>query len=259
MTCRSPAVAGSFYPENPKTLHNMVQQMLDHAPRQRLHAKALIVPHAGYIYSGPIAATAYNCLLESIETISRVVLLGPSHRVALSGIAIPTWSEFQTPLGNIPLDRESIDYIANLEGVEINNAAHAMEHSLEVQLPFLQEMLSDFQLVPLVVGQCSAKVVANVLNHLWGGEETLIIISSDLSHYHQYVIAQQLDQETSRKIEGLETNIQGEQACGCYPLNGLLLAAKQHGLKPDNLDLCNSGDTAGNKDQVVGYGAYALH
>lgn len=259
MTSRIPAVAGSFYPENPVKLHRMVQQMLDNAPRQRLHAKALIVPHAGYIYSGPIAATAYNCLLEDAHHISRVVLLGPSHRVALSGIAIPDCNEFQTPLGNIKLDMEAVNYIQDLNGVEINNAAHSQEHSLEVQLPFLQEMLGEFQLVPLVVGQCSAKTVANVLNHLWGGEETLIIISSDLSHYHQYAIAQQLDQETSKKIEDFDTDIQGEQACGCYPLNGLLLAAKQHGLSLDTLNLCNSGDTAGSKDQVVGYGAYALH
>ncbi len=276
MITRYPAVAGSFYPNNPGQLRKQIEQLLADAQRPTPVPKALIAPHAGYIYSGPIAATAYNTLIPLSDKTTRVVLLGPSHHIALHGIATPGCEQFQTPLGVIPLDLHAVNKINCLEGVYTNPSAHAREHSLEVHLPFLQTVLHQFQLVPLVVGDAAPKQVAAILNTLWydidsnervaksgykggGGEETVIIISSDLSHYHPYQQARKLDRDTTEQIENLNIELTGEQACGCRAINGLLYAARQHGLRVTTLDLRNSGDTAGGKDQVVGYGAYALH
>jgi len=261
MNVRQPAVAGAFYPDNPATLQSDVAAMLDEAEQRELAAssiKALIVPHAGYIYSGPIAATAYKLLLPRREQIKRVVLLGPSHRVPFYGLAIPSDEQFRTPLGDIPLDHEALGQIESLPGVERRDDAHAWEHSLEVQLPFLQAVLQDFKLVPIVVGGADADMVAQVLESLWGGEETLIVISSDLSHYKPYADARMTDRATTRLIEQRQDTIVGEQACGCHPLNGLLQLARDKGLQVQTLDLRNSGDTAGPKNQVVGYGSYAV-
>ena len=259
MTIRYPAVAGSFYPKDAEELRLEVLQMLGEAPQKTVHPKALIAPHAGYIYSGPIAATAYNTLSPYADQIERVVLLGPSHRVPLLGIATPGCDTFRTPLGDIPIDLKATDKISTLSGVHAMPNAHSAEHSLEVHLPFLQIILGDFKLVPLVVGESTPEEVADVIETLWGGDETLIIVSSDLSHYHPYHEAQILDSDTTHAIERFSTQIQGEQACGCRPLNGLLHAAKHHHLTLTTLDVRNSGDTAGSPDQVVGYGAYALH
>lgn len=258
---REPAVAGRFYPANADELAKTVQQYLDAA---ETHAgpvpKALIAPHAGYMYSGPIAASAYIQLIPAKFTINRVVLLGPSHHVALHGLATSSASHFATPLGLIPVDTQSIATISQLPQVSINNEAHAMEHSLEVHLPFLQQVLDEFSLVPLVVGQSSPEEVHQVIAQLWDGPETLIIISSDLSHYHEYSIAKQLDQKTSEAIEHLDyQHIKYENACGRDPVNGLLHFAKQIGIKATAIDVRNSGDTAGSHDQVVGYGAYLFH
>lgn len=269
MTTRSPAVAGSFYPKDRQKLlqelSRLFNQVSSNPPRSQsvqaftVQPKALIAPHAGYIYSGPIAATAYNTLRQWAEHITRVVLLGPSHRVGFRGIASPGCDFFETPLGEIEVDHTAIALVANLDGVVEMPTAHAYEHSLEVQLPFLQTVLGEFKLVPLVVGDANAEEVANVLECLWGGEETLIVISSDLSHYHPYREAQDLDKNTSEAIENFNNHLHGEQACGCRPINGLLTAAKRHQLHLTTLDLRNSGDTAGSKHQVVGYGAYVLH
>jgi AmmeMemoRadiSam system protein B len=222
--------------------------------------KALIVPHAGYVYSGPVAASAYATLRASRTTISRVVLLGPAHRVPVPGLAATSADRFETPLGAIPLDRAAIDQALTLPWVRVMDEAHALEHSLEVQLPFLQEVLEDFSLVPFVVGNASAEQVAEVLDLLWGGPETLIVVSSDLSHYHGYDTAQRLDAATTAAIEALRPeDIGEEQACGRAPVSGLLVEARRRGLHVDTLDLRNSGDTAGTRDRVVGYGAYVFH
>ncbi|WJW74545.1 AmmeMemoRadiSam system protein B [Thiohalobacter sp. IOR34] len=260
MTIRPPAVAGAFYPDDPQELHQMLLGFLAEVPRAASEApKAIIVPHAGYIYSGPIAAQAYVRLLPARERIRRVVLLGPAHRVPIRGLAASSADAFRTPLGDVPLDRAAIDTLLDLPQVQLRDDAHALEHSLEVQLPFLQEVLDDFALVPLVVGDASDAEVAEVLERLWDGPETLIVISSDLSHYHDYATAQAMDRATSQAIEALAPEqIAQEQACGRIPVAGLLQAARHHGLQAHTVDLRNSGDTAGPRDQVVGYGAYAL-
>ncbi|MCB1644607.1 MAG: AmmeMemoRadiSam system protein B [Pseudomonadales bacterium] len=255
---RTPAVAGMFYPAEPGTLVNAVEGYLAAANDTLPAPKALIAPHAGYIYSGPIAAEVYAPLKKVSSQIKRVVLLGPSHRVGFRGIAMSSASEFETPLGLITLDKQAMATISELPGVITLDQAHAQEHSLEVQLPFLQTVLTDFTLVPLVVGDASPDQVARVLETLWGGDDTLIVISSDLSHYHDYATAQQTDQNTTRKIEALNPSLRGEEACGCRPINGLITLARNKGWKLKAIDVRNSGDTAGDRNRVVGYGAYIL-
>lgn len=257
---RPPAVAGMFYPANPSQLAEDIQAYLSSHHADTQPPKAIIAPHAGYIYSGPIAASAYACLAPLKDKIRRVVLLGPSHHVAFRGLAAPSVDGFSTPLGVIPIDHQAIADIEALPQVIISDEAHAQEHSLEVQLPFLQMLLSDFKLIPLVVGDADKTSVAEVLQHLWGGDETLIVISSDLSHYHNYATAQSMNRATSNAIEQLQPDdIHYDMACGRNPVNGLLEVARIKGLHAKTLDLRNSGDTAGSKDRVVGYGAYVLH
>jgi hypothetical protein len=256
---RNPAVAGLFYPDDPVALRRTVSDLLARAPNPGPPPKALIAPHAGYVFSGPIAASAYARVVPLRGTVKRVVLLGPSHRVPFRGLALSRADAFLSPLGAVPVDVDAIDLLTNLPQVQLLEAAHAQEHSLEVHLPFLQVALGDFKVVPLVVGEASPDAVAEVLDRLWGGRETLIVVSSDLSHYHDYATARRMDGETSRLIESLSrVEIDGEHACGCRPVNGLLRAARSHGLTASVLDLRNSGDTAGPRDRVVGYGAYAF-
>lgn len=258
---RPAAVAGAFYPGIADVLRRDVQAMLaasKPSPAGAAPPKALIVPHAGYIYSGPVAASAYARLIPVRGRIRRVVLLGPVHRVPVRGLALPGVGSFETPLGIVPLDRQAMNLIAGLPQVEENFPAHAWEHSLEVQLPFLQEVLEDFSLVPLAVGDATPQEVAEVLEMLWGGEETVIVISSDLSHFLPYDVAKRVDHDTAQTILALDAPVSHEQACGGTPVNGLLLAAQHHHLKPVLLDLRNSGDTAGDRSQVVGYGAFAF-
>jgi len=258
---RPPAVAGLFYPTEADALRAMVDEYLAAAPEpQGAPPKALIAPHAGLPYSGPVAATAYRTVAPLRDTVRRVVLLGPSHRVPFHGVAAPDAERFRTPLGEIPVDREGLDAIADLPDVGMLDAAHAAEHSLEVQLPFLQEVLGDFRLVPLVVGDADPETVAAVLERLWGGPETLIVISSDLSHFHDYDTANRIDTATAKAIATLHPErVDHEGACGFYPVRGLLTSARRHGLTGEVLDRRNSGDTAGPRDSVVGYGAFAFH
>ncbi|MCC6207660.1 MAG: AmmeMemoRadiSam system protein B [Gammaproteobacteria bacterium] len=257
---RPPAVAGLFYPADAFALRAQVHALLAAArPAVDSAPKAVIAPHAGYIYSGPVAATLYARLAPARDRIRRVVLLGPAHRIAFSGLALSSATAFTTPLGDVPLDTAACARLLSLPQVRILDEAHRAEHSLEVQLPFLQEVLTEFTLVPLVVGDTTSEKVSEVIETLWGGDETLIMISSDLSHYHDYATARRLDAATSRAIEALRPqDIQLEDACGRNPVNGLLLSARRHGLHAHTLDLRNSGDTAGPRDRVVGYGAYAF-
>jgi len=249
-----------FYSAAPNILGAEVQDYLSHAGTTATCVpKALIVPHAGYIYSGSVAASAYACLAAARDSISRVVLLGPTHRVAIRGLALPDAAAFDTPLGRVLVDPELVLAVASLPQVQQSRAVHAMEHSLEVQLPFLQVALDEFTLLPLAVGMAGPEEVAEVLDRVWGGPETLIVISSDLSHYHSYAEAQRLDQETARQIVALQPLANHEQACGATPVNGLLLCARRRGLKVQLLDLRNSGDTAGDRSRVVGYGAFAMN
>lgn len=256
---RKPAVAGLFYPANPDELRRMLGEYIDAARSGGGAPKALIAPHAGYIYSGPVAASGYVRLKRVRGKISRVVLLGPAHRVGFEGLALHSADVFTTPLGDVPIDKDAIALIRNLSQVQVLDAAHAQEHSLEVHLPFLQETLGAFKLLPLLVGDAKAPDVAAVLEKLWGGAETLIVISSDLSHYHDYASAQRLDRATSQAIEQLRyEDIGYDDACGRNPVNGLLYLARKRGLTAKTVDLRNSGDTAGPRHQVVGYGAYVL-
>lgn len=258
---RPTAVAGMFYPAEQDELHIMVNDFLQSVPRSdKTVPKAIVAPHAGYIYSGPVAASAYARLAPARDTIKRVVLLGPSHRVGFHGIATSSADAFHTPLGDVPLDKELLALVSAQPSVRSFDPAHQMEHSLEVHIPFLQEILGDFTLLPLVVGEASADEVAEVLRSVWGGEETLIVISSDLSHYHDYETAQRMDRKTSNAIEQLKPQDIGyEQACGRTPVSGLLLVAREKNLTVETVDLRNSGDTAGPRDQVVGYGSYLFH
>lgn len=260
MKLRSPAVAGMFYPGNPNVLRATVDELLAGISAScSQQPKALIVPHAGYIYSGSTAAAAYAALAPWAATIRRVVLLGPTHRVAVDGLALPESEAFATPLGTVPIDADAVAAIANLPQVVKSERVHAPEHSLEVHLPFLQRVLDEFTVVPLAVGNASPEAVAEVLERLWGGPETLIVVSSDLSHYLPYAKAQEVDGNTCRHILQLDTHIHPEQACGAYPVNGLLLTARRRGLHPQLLACCNSGDTAGDRQRVVGYAAFAFN
>lgn len=257
-TTRQPAVAGLFYPGTAAELAHNVRAMLAAARPTEVVPKALIVPHAGYIYSGAIAANAYAALGHIAQHIRRVVLLGPTHRVAVRGLALPGTEAFATPLGQVPLDMEAAQAIAHLPQVAVSPQAHAQEHALEVQLPFLQTVLTDFKLLPLAVGMATPEEVAEVLELLWGSKETLIVISSDLSHYLPYQQAQAVDRSTAQAVLQLQQPLSHEQACGGTPINGLILAARKHHLVPHLLDLRNSGDTAGSRDGVVGYAAFAF-
>lgn len=259
-TTRPPAVAGMFYPHDPVDLERTVRSLLGSVPGPFAStAKALIVPHAGYIYSGPIAASAYAQWHPARDSITQVVLLGPSHYVALRGLAVPSVSGFATPLGVVPLALDAIARIRKLPQVSVSDEAHAREHSLEVQLPFLQLLLPRFELVPLVLGDAAPEEVAEVIDALWGGPETRFLISSDLSHFYDYQTACRLDRDTATAIESLDPRrVEEDGACGRVPIRGLLHAAARHRLQAQTVDLRNSGDTAGPRERVVGYGAFAF-
>lgn len=256
---RPAAVAGTFYPRDPAELSATVAACLAAAPRTGAAPKAIIAPHAGYIYSGAIAGSAYAQVASRAGTVRRVVLAGPAHRAYVPGVAVPTAQAFATPLGSVALDRAAIEAIRALPFVEASDRAHALEHSLEVHLPFLQSVLGDFSLVPLVVGDAAPDEMAALLETLWGGDETLVVVSSDLSHYLPYEAARVRDGGTARAIVALDGTLAPEDACGCAPINGLLELARHRGLAASLVDLRNSGDTAGGRDQVVGYGAFAIH
>lgn len=255
---RRAAVAGMFYPGDPRELSRMVDELLDLAPAPSAQPKALIVPHAGFVYSGPVAASAYAQLAEQRDGIRRVVLIGPSHRVPFRGLALSSARRFDTPMGPVSIDSAACGELLGFPQVGVLDEAHALEHSLEVQLPFLLAVLNDFELVPLVVGDSPAEAVGEVLEHCWDDPGTLVVVSSDLSHYLDYETANRVDRETTRLIEEHHQAIRPEQACGCRAINGLMSIAARRELPVTTLDLRNSGDTAGDRSRVVGYGAYAL-
>ncbi len=258
MNTREAAVAGMFYPASAALLSAQVDDLMAGYPATGEVPKALIAPHAGYMYSGAVAGAVYSRIRGAVG-IRRVVLVGPSHRVAFSGIAVPESRVFRTPLGDVELDSGAIERLLRLPGVSRREDAHLHEHSLEVHLPFLQVALGEFLLIPMVVGAMAAESVALVLESLWGGSETLVVVSSDLSHYHPYAEAQAIDAATSREIIGLRGALGPQQACGCTGINALLHIAGGRGLAIEEVDRRNSGDTAGPRDQVVGYAAYALY
>jgi MEMO1 family protein len=255
---RPPAVAGTFYSADPDALATQVDHLV-RADATGPTPKALIVPHAGYAYSGPVAGVGYATLAAGRDRIERVVLLGPAHRVPVRGLAATSADQWVTPLGCVTIDDEARQAVLALPSVELDDRAHAAEHSLEVHLPFLQRTLRRFSLLPLVVGHADTEAVATVLDAVWGGPETLIVVSTDLSHYQDHATASVLDQRTADAItSGRPEAIRADDACGAHPVRGLLVAARRHGLHARLLDLRNSGDTAGPRDRVVGYGAFSL-
>jgi AmmeMemoRadiSam system protein B len=265
---RPTAVAGLFYAQDPSVLARDVDRLLaqarragpaQSAPSPETPPKALIAPHAGYVYSGPTAALAYAPLEPFAGIITRVVLLAPSHRVGFGGLATCDAEAYDTPLGPVPLDRDWMARLEGLPGVLRLDQAHGPEHAIEVHLPFLKRVLGSFTLVPLVCGKARAETVAAALERLWGGPETLVVVSTDLSHYLTYEACQAKDDATARAIDALDGDDLGPQeACGHVPLTGLLALARTRGLSIERIDLRNSGDTAGSRDRVVGYGAWRL-
>ncbi len=260
LSIRPPAVAGRFYPSEADVLRREVEDHLESAVAIEAEApvKAVIAPHAGYVYSGPIAGSAFRQIVPRAWQIERVVLVGPAHRVALRGLALAGADGFETPLGEVPVDGEAEAEVAALPQVSVHPAAHAAEHSLEVELPFLQVMLERFALLALVVGEAAPGEVAEVFERVWGGEETLVVVSSDLSHYLPYDDARHRDAATADKIVVLEPSLSPYDACGARAVNGLLTAGARRGLTAQTVDLRNSGDTAGGRDEVVGYGAFCF-
>ncbi|MBA4501882.1 AmmeMemoRadiSam system protein B [Marinobacterium marinum] len=261
---RPAAVAGLFYPEEQAELERLVRAMLASAedcPVLPRRMRALVVPHAGLVYSGPVAATAYHLLqqAQAVHGWSRIVLLGPNHRMPLEGMALAGEADWKTPLGIGWLDRAFMIRLSEVFGLVASPEAHRLEHSLEVQLPFLQVVAEGCRLVPILVGQTPANKVAELIEYCWQDEQTLVIVSSDLSHYHPWVEARRLDAMTSHMIVQADPQLGSGQACGCYALNGLLLAAKRQGAAIDCLQYMTSGDVTGDKEQVVGYGAYVCY
>ena len=261
-TVRPAAVADMFYPGDARSLAAELDELLggvEHLEPRLGVPKALVVPHAGYVYSGAVAAHGYDELSGARGIVRRVVLLGPVHRVPVRGLALPEANAFATPLGTVPLDKEAVRAVQSLPQVVTSAPAHALEHSLEVQLPFLQKMLGEFALVPFAVGMATADEVAQVLERLWGGPETLVVVSTDLSHYHPYDEARRIDGATLERIERFASDLDHDEACGATPLNGLLHLAKKKNLSLKRLAAGNSGDTAGGKREVVGYSSFALY
>ncbi|MEQ9490781.1 MAG: AmmeMemoRadiSam system protein B [Alphaproteobacteria bacterium] len=262
---RPAAIAGTFYPGDAAELDRTVTDYLNAALRDagpargRPVPKAIIAPHAGHIYSGRAAADAYIRFAPARKTITRVILMGPCHRVAVRGLATTSADSWETPLGRVPIDRASIAAVSDLPFITEHDTAHTQEHSLEVHLPFLQKLLPSFSLVPFAVGQATNEEVSQVLETLWGGPETAIVISSDLSHFLPCDAAREIDGKTAAAIEAFDWRAIGrDQACGRVPISGLLTSAENRHMKIDRVALCNSGDTAGPKDRVVGYGAWTL-
>ena len=259
MTIRSPAVAGTFYPANPDALDRVVRAALASANVDPAAAKAIVAPHAGYIYSGPIAGASFQSVAHLGNLINRVVLIGPTHRLYFPGIAVPTATGLATPLGTVPIDAAGISLALADPEVALLDAAFDNEHALEVELPFIQVLFPQAAVVPLIVGEASPQAVERVLASLWGGPETLIVVSSDLSHYHGYEAARALDLATSQAIEVIAPGkVDANRACGHRALAALLHHAGERDLRATTRDLRNSGDTSGSRDRVVGYGAYTF-
>ena len=258
-TVRPAAVAGLFYPGDAQTLSATVDNLLSRPHAGRGLPKALIVPHAGYVYSGAVAGQAYGSLGNAARSLRRIVLLGPCHHEWVKGLAIPTVEGFATPLGVMRVDAAAVRTLRDLPAVVFADAPHAREHSLEVQLPFLQRLAPVAEIVPIVAGDATPAEVEAVIDTLWGGAETLVVISSDLSHYHSYGTARALDAATAQSILDGREDLSGDQACGCVVVNGLTRATRKRGLRAELLDLRNSGDTAGDRMRVVGYGAFGFY
>src|SRR5215831_9025559 len=253
------SVAGTFYPADPAELAAGVDGSLSRANPPLLSPKAVIAPHAGHIYSGDIAAAAYRLLAQRKGEIKRVILMGPNHRKPLRGMALSPADAWATPFGPLPVAPVARDMLMRQPGVVVDPAPFVNEHSLEVHLPFIHRALGEVRVLPILVGQASMESVSSALDLLWGGPETAIIVSSDLSHYHDYATCQAKDEETTIAIERLQPQgCDGDRACGRFSIHGLLDQAQRRDLRETALDVRNSGDTHGPRDRVVGYGSFAF-
>jgi len=256
---RPARVAGQFYPGSAENLSRTVSRLLASAEtKERSGISGIIVPHAGYVYSGPIAARAFASLPPSRSRFRRCVLVGPSHFVPFKGIAAPSFASFSTPLGEIPVDTVAVKGLLTEGHAVIEDAPHERDHAIEVELPFLQAIYGDLPIIPLLFGFTSARAIAAVIAEVWS-DETLLVVSSDLSHYEDYEAARAHDMRTAESIEAFEESVIGPaDACGHLAARGALIEAKRRGLTIERIDLRNSGDTAGDKQSVVGYGAWAI-
>lgn len=257
---RPEAFAGQLYPQDERVLRMQIAELLAAAvPLEQISPpKAVIVPHAAYLYSGAVAASAYRTLAGLRDRIRRVVMLGPAHQAATRDFVIPAAQAFSTPLGEVPLNHADWLMLQARDDVRIDDALHCAEHGLEVQLPFLQTLFDSFSLVPVLAGDVSGESMAGLLEMLWGGPETLLVISSGLSQHLPYRQAQWVDRSTVEQVLDLNPGLGHEQACGAPLINGLVLAARRRGLRPHLLDLRNSGDTAGDRGRVFGYASIAF-
>jgi hypothetical protein len=259
LNVRPPAVAGSFYPRAKNELRATVDALLS---QPRLSARrgllGVIAPHAGYVYSGPVAASAFAEVAAAGHGYTRVLLVGPPHYLPVSGIAASSAKAFATPLGDVPLDTDMVASLLDDRLVSIDDKAHAPEHSLEVELPFLQMMLGDFTLIPLLVGEASPQQIAVIIGTIMD-RHTLLVVSTDLSHYLDDAAAKARDAATAAAIERLDYATLGPyDACGFSALNGALCTGHASGWTIKRLDLRNSGETSGDRSRVVGYGAWAI-
>ncbi|MHA1539874.1 MAG: AmmeMemoRadiSam system protein B [Alphaproteobacteria bacterium] len=248
--------SGSWYPQDATALREMVTDFVEGAKPYPFAPKMMIVPHAGLRFSGSIAGTAYRILEAQKSKIERVILIGPSHRTNFKGIAIPSHAFFETPFGHLPVNQEALTALKNIDGVETSDAVFEEEHCLELQFPFVHQVLKNVSIVPMIVGLADPELVAAALAEIWGGEETVILISSDLSHYHDYMTARSLDKKSAGMIEALSPKLTGMNACGHRVINGALQRAKNINMRVTGIDVRNSGDTVGSKDRVVGYGSF---
>ncbi|MCF7708878.1 MAG: AmmeMemoRadiSam system protein B [Verrucomicrobia bacterium] len=255
---RRPAVAGLFYPGDGRELERTVTRFLAESKTgEHVSPKAVIAPHAGYVFSGPVAGSAFAPWIREADKTKRVVLIGPSHKVSFRGLGLSTVSKFETPMGDVAVDHDADTELLKLPQVTEHDMAHSMEHSLEVELPFLLKLFDDFKVLPLVVGKAEPREISEVLKMLWGGAETKIVVSSDLSHFLDYDSAVEMDARTARAVEKLDPDgVTFDAACGQLPMQGLLESARERGLVAETVDLRNSGDTSGMRDRVVGYGAF---
>jgi AmmeMemoRadiSam system protein B len=253
-------VAGRFYPAAPERLAADVDRYLSEGLGEAVRAHAVVAPHAGYVYSGPVAGSAYRAVAARASTVDRVVLLGPAHFVWVAGLAMPSSAAFDTPLGRLPVDDDARGAALAASGsVVVDDEAHRPEHSLEVQLPFLQRCVGAVPVLPLLVGQAAPEVVADLLDLWWDDPRTVVVVSTDLSHYEDYATARRRDARTAELVVGVRPgDLADRDACGAYALRGLLTQSGRRGAQVRLLDLRSSGDTAGPRDRVVGYGAFAV-
>ncbi|MDH5654459.1 MAG: AmmeMemoRadiSam system protein B [Spirochaetia bacterium] len=256
-TVRESAVAGSFYPDEKKHLADLVDSYLSGEDKKNPLPEAIIVPHAGYMYSGAVAGKGYTSIKQL--DIKNILIIGPAHRVYVNGLAIPDCDAFVTPLGKISVNKELYPELVKLPFISINDEAHKDEHCIEVQLPFLQRLFTSFQIIPVLAGNADEEQIQTLFD-LTSGKIDLIIVSSDLSHYNSYETAKNLDRNAANSIEALDPfSLESEQACGSRPIKGLLLYAKRAGLKVKTLVLQNSGDVSGSRSSVVGYGSFIFY